>query len=46
MSGETSSPNGLSRDRGVADPEQVTQLLADWSQGDQAALYNELHNAA
>lgn len=28
----------ISTDTGVADPQQVTQLLADWSQGDQAAL--------
>jgi RNA polymerase sigma-70 factor, ECF subfamily len=42
MSGEQAAVNGnrarISEDTRVADPQQVTQLLEDWSQGDHAAL--------
>jgi RNA polymerase sigma-70 factor, ECF subfamily len=57
MSGEQTGGNGnragISRDTRVTDPQQVTRLLADWSQGDHAALekltplvYEELRRLA
>ena len=53
MSGELQSPNGISTGIPLADPQEVTQLLAGWSLGDRAALekltplvYEELRRLA
>jgi hypothetical protein len=58
MSGEPEStnpaaPGRIAKESRPADPQEVTQLLADWSQGDHAALekliplvYEELRHLA
>jgi RNA polymerase sigma factor (TIGR02999 family) len=53
LSGELKSPSGISPGTPLADPQEVTQLLASWSLGERAALekltplvYEELRRLA